>query len=203
VAVRSARKGPSQNSDRELVDATQRGDVDAFGILVRRYQQRVYGLAYQFVRCRAEAEDVTQETFLRAYQAMARFDLRHELVTWLFRIAVNLSLNSIRDRRAKRYSTTFDDDEIQDRVSETPPTYGRDPDRATYERQMAQALSEGIEMLSPTLRVTLILVCIDGLEQVEVAAILGCPEGTVSWRVHEARRKLHEYLATRGFGGDA
>jgi RNA polymerase sigma-70 factor (ECF subfamily) len=185
-----------------LVEATQQGEGDAFGALVRRYQQRIYALAYHLVQCRPEAEDVTQETFVRAYQAIDRFDVRNELGTWLFRIAVNLSLNSIRDRKAKRYAPAFDADRIQDLVSETRPSHGSDPARASHERQLARALCEGIEALSETLRTTLILVCVDGLEHADVATILGCPEGTVSWRVHEARRKLREHLALRGFGGE-
>lgn len=190
-------------TDRELVAQAKSGDAQAFGTLVRRYQRRIFRLAFHLVRTGAEAEDVTQETFVRAYQALDRFDGRSEPFTWLYRIAVNLSLNTIRARKATRDSTPSDDPRIEALLTETRPSQGSDPAAQTHQRQLAVALCEGIDKLSDTLRTTLILVCIDGVGHDEASKILGCPEGTVAWRVHEARRKLREYLAERGFGGEA
>jgi RNA polymerase sigma-70 factor (ECF subfamily) len=189
-------------TDRELVDRAKAGDSAAFGSLVRRYQRRIFRLAFHLVRTGAEAEDVTQETFVRAYQALDRFDGRSEPFTWLYRIAVNLSLNTLRARKSTRDSTSSDDPRIEALLTETRPSVGRDPAAASADKQMAAALIEGIDALSDTLRTTLILVCIDGAPHDEAAKVLGCPEGTVAWRVHEARRKLREYLAARGFGGE-
>ena len=195
-------------TDRELVDQAKaeraRGaNGQAFGTLVRRYQRRIFRLAFHLVRTGAEAEDVTQEAFVRAYQALDRFDGRSEPFTWLYRIAVNLSLNTLRARKASRDSTPSDDPRIEALLLETRPSQGGDPATATQQRQLAVALCDGIDLLSDTLRTTLILVCVDGLGHEDAAKILGCPEGTVAWRVHEARRKLREYLASRGFGGEA
>jgi RNA polymerase sigma-70 factor (ECF subfamily) len=190
-------------NDRELVEQAKAGDNQAFGMLVRRYQRRIFRLAFHLVRSGAEAEDVTQETFVRAYQAIDRFDGRSEPFTWLYRIAVNLSLNTLRSRKAGRDSTPSDDPRIEALLTETRPGQGSDPAMASQHRQLATALCEGIDTLSDTLRTTLILVCIDGLAHDDASKILGCPEGTVAWRVHEARRKLREYLATRGFEGEA
>ena len=189
-------------TDRELVAQAKSGDAQAFGTLVRRHQRRIFRLAFHLVRTGAEAEDVTQETFVRAYQALDRFDGRSEPFTWLYRIAVNLSLNTIRARKATRDSTPSDDPRIEALLTETRPSQGSDPAAATHQKQLAIALCDGIDKLSDTLRTTLILVCIDGVGHDEAAKILGCPEGTVAWRVHEARRKLREYLAGRGFGGE-
>lgn len=191
----------SSPTDRELVDRARAGDADAFGSLVRRHQKRIYRLAFHLVRSGAEAEDVTQETFVRAYQAIDRFDGRSEPFTWLYRIAVNLSLNAIRARKPTRNATPADDPRIAGLLTETRPSRG-DPAGESQRKQLAAALCEGIDALSDTLRTTLILVCIDGVSHEEASQILGCPEGTVAWRVHEARRKLREYLAARGFGGD-
>jgi RNA polymerase sigma-70 factor (ECF subfamily) len=191
----------SSPTDRELVDRARAGDADAFGSLVRRHQKRIYRLAFHLVRSGAEAEDVTQETFVRAYQAIDRFDGRSEPFTWLYRIAVNLSLNAIRARKPTRNATPADDPRIAGLLTETRPSQG-DPAGESQRKQLAAALCEGIDALSDTLRTTLILVCIDGVSHEEASHILGCPEGTVAWRVHEARRKLREYLAARGFGGD-
>ena len=190
-------------TDRELVVQAKSGNAQAFGTLVRRYQRRIFRLAFHLVRTGAEAEDVTQETFVRAYQALDRFDGRSEPFTWLYRIAVNLSLNTIRARKATRDSTPSDDPRIEALLTETRPSQGSDPAAQSHQRQLATALCDGIDKLSDTLRTTLILVCIDGVGHDEAAKVLGCPEGTVAWRVHEARRKLREYLTERGFGGEA
>ena len=190
-------------TDRELVEQTKAGDSLAFGMLVRRHQRRIFRLAFHLVRSGAEAEDVTQETFVRAYQAINRFDGRSEPFTWLYRIAVNLSLNTLRARKATRDSSTTDDPRVEALLRETRPSQGRDPATASQEKQLAAALCDGIDALSDTLRTTLILVCIDGLAHDDASKVLGCPEGTVAWRVHEARRKLREYLASRGFAGEA
>jgi len=192
----------SKPSDRELVQQSLQGDQNAFGLLVRRHQKRVFRLAFHLLRDGAEAEDVTQETFVRAYQALDRFDGRSEPFTWLYRIAVNLSLNAIRARKPSRGATPSDDPRIEALLLERRPSQGNDPAKASQERQLTQALMEGIDALSDTLRTTLILVCVDGVPHEEAAKILGCPEGTVAWRVHEARRKLRLHLAARGFEGE-
>lgn len=190
-------------TDRELVDQAKGGNSSAFGVLVSRYQRRIFRLSFHLVRSGAEAEDVTQETFVRAYQALDRFDGRSEPFTWLYRIAVNLSLNTLRSRKVTRDATPADDPRIEALLTETRPSHGRDPATASQQKQVAAALCDGIDALSDTLRTTLILVCIDGVAHEEASKILGCPEGTVAWRVHEARRKLRDYLAARGFGGEA
>jgi RNA polymerase sigma-70 factor (ECF subfamily) len=184
-------------SDGELVDLAREGDAQAFGQLVHRHQQRIQRLAMHLLRDRAEAEDVMQETFIRAYRALARFDGRSEPYTWFYRIAVNLSLNTLRARRSRRTSTESDDARLDALLSDRQ-TLADAPDDAAR-NQLYAALSQGIDELSDTLRTTLVLVCIDGRSHEEAAAVLGAPEGTIAWRVHEARRKLKEYMIKRGF----
>lgn len=185
-------------SDRALVDRAREGDTEAFGVIVRRYQKRIYRLAVHLLRDAAEAEDVTQDTFVRAYGALDRFDGRSEPFTWMYRIAVNLSLNAIRARKAKRAATTPDDPRIEGLLVEQRATHS-DPARLSADRQMALVLCEGLDDLSESLRTTLVLVSIDGLSHGEAAEVLGCPEGTVAWRIHEARRKLKSFMDTRGY----
>jgi RNA polymerase sigma-70 factor (ECF subfamily) len=182
---------------RELVDAARGGDSEAFGLLVRRHQKRIFRLAFHFLRSAAEAEDITQEAFVRAYGALERFDGRSEPFTWLYRITVNLSLNAIRSRKTKRRSASADDPRVEALMVERRPSQ-TDPARQASERQLAVALCEGIDLLSDTLRTTLILVAVDGLSHAEAGEVLGCPEGTISWRIHEGRRKLKKYLDERG-----
>lgn len=190
-------------TDRELVEQARTGNAQAFGTIVERYQKRIFRLAYHLVRNGAEAEDVTQETFVRAYQALDRFDGRSEPFTWLYRIAVNLSLNTIRARKTRRDAVPADDPRVEGLLLENRSSQGSDPARIAQEKQIAKVLCDGIDSLSDTLRTTLVLVCIDGMGHEEAAKVLDCPEGTVAWRVHEARRKLREHLEKQGFGGDA
>lgn len=185
-------------TDRELVDRARDGDAEAFGILVRRYQPRIHRLAVHMLRDRAEAEDVAQEAFIRAYQALARFDGRSEPYTWLYRIAINLSLNRIRARKTARTSHDSQDPRLDGLLTDKRPE-SADPRASAQRRELYLALCEGIDGLSDTLRTTLILVCIDGRSHEDASSILGAPEGTIAWRVHEARRKLREFLQTRGF----
>jgi RNA polymerase sigma-70 factor (ECF subfamily) len=203
VRVTKERKRPRREplmkpTDRDLVDRARGGDSGAFGELVRRHQGRIHRLAVHMLRDRAEAEDVTQETFIRAYNALARFDGRSEPYTWFYRITINLSLNRIRSRKTARTTHDTDDPRLDGVLIDKRPESG-DPGTAAQRRELYTALSSGIDQLSDTLRTTLILVCIDGRSHEEVAAILGAPEGTIAWRIHEARRKLKEFMEARGF----
>jgi len=198
--VTSARQQLPERTDRELVTAAREGDAEAFGLLVRRHQRRVYRLAVHLLKSAAEAEDVTQDTFVRAYGALDRFDGRSEPFTWIYRICVNLSLNALRSRKTRRASSP-DDPRIEGLLVDNRPA-GGSPARSTADKQLGRALVEGIDELSDTLRTTLVLVCIDGLSHAEAGEVLGCPEGTVAWRVHEARKKLRSRLSERGFDDD-
>ncbi len=189
----------AQLTDRDLVDRAREGDRRAFSELVRRHQRRIHRLALHMLRDRAEAEDVTQETFVRAFNALGRFDGRSEPFTWIYRIAVNLSLNAIRSRKAQRTSAApaSDDPRLEAILRDAAGSSVDPPDAAR--RQLYVALAEAIDALSETLRTTLILVCVDGRSHEEASQVLGAPEGTIAWRVHEARRKLREFMSKRGF----
>lgn len=190
-----------QRTDRELVEAARQGDREAFGALMRLHQRRVYRLALHLLRNAAEAEDITQETFVRAYGALDRFDGRSEPFTWIYRIAVNLSLNAIRARKTSQHSTPPDDPRVESLLVEQRPSLAN-PHGATEDKELAAILFRGIDGLSEVLRTTLVLVAVDGLSHTDASKILGCSEGTVAWRVHEARRRLREYLAQHGHGGE-
>jgi RNA polymerase sigma-70 factor (ECF subfamily) len=113
---------------------------------------------------------------------------------------VNLSLNALRSRKTRRASSP-DDPRIEPLLIDNRPA-GGSPARSSSDKQLGRALVEGIDELSDTLRTTLVLVCIDGLSHAEAGEVLGCPEGTVAWRVHEARKKLRGMLSERGFDDD-
>lgn len=189
----------SERTDRELVEAAQKGDAESFGVLMRRHQRRVYRLALHLVRNSAEAEDVTQDTFVRAYGALDRFDGRSEPFTWIYRIAVNLSLNAIRARKPSERASSPDDPRIESLLVERRAKLAS-PEAASEDKELAFALMSAIDSLSELLRTTLVLVIIDGVPHADAGKILGCSEGTVAWRIHEARRRLREHLAQHGHG---
>lgn len=186
---------PAPLTDNALVDKARSGDLSAFEELVKRHQARIYRLTAHILRSHGDADDLTQETFVRAYRALGRFDGRSEFFTWLYRIAVNLCLNALRSRKSRARNTTLEDARIDG--IEPNADSGR-PDEDALRKQTYALLCEGIDSLSETLRTTMILVCVDGVSHEEAAAILGAPAGTIAWRVHEARRKLREFMVERG-----
>jgi RNA polymerase sigma-70 factor, ECF subfamily len=183
----------AQVRDAVLVDRAKAGDQQAFGELVRRHQTRIFRVVAHIVKSSAIAEEITQETFVRGYRALASFDGRSEPYTWLYRIAVNLALNELRSQRTRGPIADVDDVRLAGFLQSTDNPQAAAQRKATY-----QALCEGIDALSEALRTTLILVCIDGVPHEGTAQILGIPEGTVAWRIHEARKRLREHLANRG-----
>jgi RNA polymerase sigma-70 factor (ECF subfamily) len=184
------------SDDHELVTAAKRGDKQAFGILVRRHQRRLYRVALHLLRDSNEAEDVTQDAFVRAYAALGRFDGRSQPYTWFYRIAVNLSLNRLRSRKRAVATSDIDDSRLDAFVADSRPSAS--PHRRATGHQLGQALSEAVDALSETLKTTLVLVVMEGVPQNEAAQILGCPEGTIAWRIHEARKKIRSALVTGG-----
>ena len=186
-------------SDRELVEQTKRGDATAFGMIVQRHQPRIFRLTVNMVRSSSDAEEITQEVFLRAYQAISRFDGRSEPYTWLYRIAINLSLNHLRARRSSRISGDTQDGRLEALLAERRPSMNADPHGDAARKRMYSVLCEGMDALSDSLRTTVILVCIDGRSHEDAAQILGAPSGTIAWRVHEARKKLKQFLEARGY----
>lgn len=180
------------DDEAKWLEQAQRGDAAAYGRLVRAHQRRVHATAMQLLGDRGEAEDATQETFLRAWRALDRFDGRAKLSTWLYRICVNVSLNTIR-RRRRAPSADLDDPRVPEPSAD--PTQGRSDPVAALERdEVERRLAQALDRLSPTLRSAVVLVLLQGLPHKEAAEVLGCPEGTVAWRIHEARRRLRDSL---------
>jgi RNA polymerase sigma-70 factor, ECF subfamily len=185
----------SDESD-ELARAKD-GDRDAFGALVRRYQRRVYATALHVLGNHGDADDVTQETFVRAFRGIARFDGRSDFFTWLYRITVNTALNHVRSN--KRVAALADAGAAEAAHDGGRPEALGVPERTPAEwlnlTQEVQRVLTAIAGLSPPLRVTLVLATVEQLPYKQIAEILEVPEGTIAWRVNEARRLLRERLA--------
>jgi RNA polymerase sigma-70 factor (ECF subfamily) len=177
-----------------LLERARSGDRAAFGSLVRLHHARIHRLAVQLTGGRGEADDVAQETFVRAWRAIDRFDGRAELFTWLYRICVNVALNHRRSR--KRETLDLGDPRIPEPQADGE---GADPQSSAAQAQAYRALYAAIDGLSESLRTTLILACVEQVPYADIASALGCSEGTVAWRVHEARRRLRDSLGEAWF----
>lgn len=196
---RRAHLAMTEPTEAQLLEAAQSGDARAFSRLVRMHQRRVYACAVQMLGDGGDADDAVQETFLRAWRAIARFDGRSQLSTWLYRVCVNVCLNHIRKR--KRHDASDLHDPRVPEPKADPSQGGSDPARVLEARQLQGQIGAALEGLSESLRTTVVLVLVHGMPQKEAAEVLGCSEGTIAWRIHEARRRLRLALAEDDAGG--
>jgi RNA polymerase sigma-70 factor, ECF subfamily len=183
------------NAEREaatataLVAAAKAGDRGAFAALVSRYRKRIFALALHITRSVSEADDIAQDVFLKAYRALPEFEGRSQFFTWVYRMTVNRSLNVRRDRARRG------EDELDDRLELAVVVDARsNPGREAELRQSYARLLRALDALPADMRTTVILVSLQGLAYGEVAVVQKISEGTVAWRMHEARRRLHEAM---------
>lgn len=178
--------------DHQLIRECLQGRIEAFGELVRRYQDRLYNTAYRFLSNADDARDVVQETFLHAYQALDTFKGDSLFFTWLYRIAMNSAINLKRKHRA----TLSIDWALEGRDAHEP----HDPDpssRPGYALEMAEeerSLQQALNRLSPEHRAVLIMKDMEGMKYEAMAEILEVPIGTIRSRLHRARLEMREIL---------
>jgi RNA polymerase sigma-70 factor (ECF subfamily) len=178
-------------SDWELVQQCQTGEMGAFQELVSRYHQKIYVVILGLVRNREDALEVAQETFFRAYRKIKGFQGGSSFYTWLYRIAVNIAIDS--QRRQKRNPLDFR--ETMDGLFEQQNEVAKDPFSDVHDRELREKLVSAINDLTPEHRAVIILRTIEGLSYKDIGEILGCSEGTVMSRLHYARKKLQEKLS--------
>ncbi|HET9627294.1 MAG TPA: sigma-70 family RNA polymerase sigma factor [Kofleriaceae bacterium] len=184
------------DEDPDLEPARQ-GDRAAFGRLVRRHHKRVYAAALHILGSHADADDVTQEAFVRAFRGLAGFDRRADVFTWLYRITVNTALNHLRSGRRGAALAQRGGHEAA-HVGGRPEALGLTPGDPSHHVERTREVSrvlDALATLSPALRITLVLATIEELPHKQIAEILEIPEGTVAWRINEARRVLKSRLA--------
>jgi RNA polymerase sigma-70 factor (ECF subfamily) len=186
-----------------LVQAARKGDPRAFEALVKRYRHRIFALALHMTGSPSDADDITQDAFVRAFRNMDRFEGRSEFFTWLYRIALNRALNVRRDQ-ARRRTADLDDPRV---VVAVAVDSGGDPGRALELRETYVCLVKAFDRLSPLLRTTVALTMMQGLSYPEAAVVLETTEGTVAWRIHEARKQMRvaieAYFTEKGGVGAA
>lgn len=180
-----------EEAERQLVRRAQAGEGEAFGELVRRYQRPVYRLAYRLLMHHADAEDVVQETFVRAYRYLQSFDPRRSFQRWLYAIAVRECHRL--QRREGRLSVVELDESLPD------PAWVSSPERVYAHRELGAEIQRALLKLSWHQRTALILSAVEGLPSAEVAEVLGCSATTARIHLFRARknlrRALHAYLA--------
>jgi RNA polymerase sigma-70 factor (ECF subfamily) len=185
------------NAEREaatassLVAQAKAGDQRAFEALVRRYRKRIFALALHITGSASEADDIAQEVFLKAFRALGEFEGRSQFFTWVYRMAVNRSLNAKRDR-ARRGEDPLDDPRLELAVAVDAR---QNPGRAAELRQTYARLLRALDSLPADMGTTVILVSLQGMSHGEAAVIMKVSDGTIAWRMHEARRRLTEAMA--------
>ena len=180
-------------ADEDLAAWAAGGDREAFGLLVQRYQRRVTGFLAQIVGDLEIARELTQETFLRVWGAIDRFDDTYRFSTWIFRIAHNLGVDHLRRRRVPTSSLHVEDREGRESQRE-PPDLGRDPLGHLENRELAGVLRRSIEALRPEYKELVLLRHFAGLSYREIAEMKGMPLGTVKNKLFRAHSVLREAL---------
>ncbi|TVR00495.1 MAG: sigma-70 family RNA polymerase sigma factor [Deltaproteobacteria bacterium] len=187
-----------EETDENLVKLARNGDDGAFQVLVRRYQRRVFHCCFGLVRNRDDAEDLVQETFVRVYRNLDRFEGSSSFYTWTYRIARNVSIDHL--RRANRQRTVdFDDgvavgDDADDTGLLARPL-NINPAAVAGRRELVDKLNEAARSLGDIHREVLMLREVEGLSYQEIADTLEISIGTVMSRLHHARKKMQRALA--------
>lgn len=182
-----------ETDDAILVERAQSGDAEAFRVLVERYSARIFRLAYRILGEEASAEDAVQETFLRAYRSLARFDARSQLGTWLHRIAANTSVEILRKNQRQR---SRQEQSIDEGTGEPAPLPSHDPgpDRRALSLEVERAVRGALSDLSPMERAAFVLRHFEGRSIAEICGALGLRESAGKQAIFRAVKKLRRVL---------
>jgi RNA polymerase sigma-70 factor (ECF subfamily) len=177
--------------DQLLVERVQRGDKQAFELLVSKYQRKLARLLSRFIRDPAEVEDVTQEAFIKAYRALPSFRGDSAFYTWLYRIGINTAKNYLvaMGRRAPT-TTEFDSEEAENFEGGELLHDINTPESALMTKEIAHTVNEAMEALPEELKTAIMLREIEGMSYEDIANIMNCPIGTVRSRIFRAREAI-------------
>lgn len=188
-----------QPDDLTLVQRAQGGDADAYDELVRRYQRQIYGVTYHMTSNHDDANDLTQEAFVKAWQALKTFKGDSSFFTWIYRIAVNRTLNHLKSRKFRdgKHAMSLNDLDVE---AENHPELvalvsDKTPRRAAALEELKEKLNAAIQRLSENHRTVVTLHDIQGLPHDEIAKILNCNTQTVRTRLFYARQQLQGILS--------
>ncbi|MGS2743233.1 RNA polymerase sigma factor RpoE [Halomonas sp. LS-001] len=184
----------TRETDQQLVERAQKGDNQAFDLLVKKYQHKIIGLIGRYVHDHSEVQDVAQEAFIKAYRALGNFRSESAFYTWMYRIAINTAKNHLvsRSRRPPGSDVDISDAEIVDQSGRLADS--ESPEAAIARDQLEAAVYEAIENLPDDLRTAITLRELDGLAYEDIAQIMQCPVGTVRSRIFRAREAVDEHI---------
>jgi len=192
-AVRRHRLVRKVSSDeKQLIQECLAGRTEAFGELVLRYQDRLYNALYRILSSADDARDVTQESFVQALQKLKTFRGQSAFYSWLFRIALNAAASH--QRRTRRKASSIDAGRERAGSDPVDPRPDTAPSHALEAQERHESVQLALSQIPAEFRVPLVLKEIEGLKYQEIAAILGCPIGTVRSRIHRARVELRQRL---------
>lgn len=174
-----------------LIAQAKSGHMEAYTELVRRVQVRIYNTIFGMTRNHEDADDLTQDTFMYAYKALGSFRENSSFYTWVYRIAVNLTLNALKKKGREKGREDFEDNAA---VLEKTEYASLSPEGDSLRREFRAKLEEAIESLAPAYKAAFSLVVLQEMPHSQAAEILGISENTVSWRMFKARKMLQERL---------
>lgn len=197
TVARSEADGPPPDPpDAVLVERVRTGDVAAYEELVRRNRSRIYGLIYNMTSHREDTEDLVQSVFIKAYRSLDRFRGQSAFSTWLYRIALNETLNFLPKRKRRTALSLNDLDQAVERDPDYVALVAREsPVRDVQRSELQKKLNAALQTLSEAHRTVVVLHDIEGLPHDEIARITGVPEGTVRSRLFHARQQLQAELS--------
>ncbi len=176
--------------DQKLIAKAQEGDLYSFDLLVKRYQRKVYYLAYRMLKNHDAADDIAQETFIKAYSSIKSFKLGLAFYTWLYRICMNLSINHL-----KRQKLVISESQFEEETSPLEKeTTDEDPLGLMVRREQEREIEHAISALPPKYKAVFVLRIYEDLSYEEIARTLKISLGTVMSRLFRARQKLQELL---------
>ena len=178
-------------TDTELVARVQQGDKSAFDLLVHRYQHRIIKLVGRYVREPADAQDVAQDAFIKAYRALPNFRGESAFYTWLYRIAINTAKNHLvaAARRPSDIDLGSNEDGEQFEIEDLKSTL-ETPERLLLTEEIRETVIDAIGKLPEDLRTAILLREVDGMSYEEIATVMACPIGTVRSRIFRAREAI-------------
>jgi RNA polymerase sigma-70 factor (ECF subfamily) len=182
--------------DDQLVAEAKNGDVEAFTELARRYQEKVFQTVLWMTKDQQDADDLCQEAFLHAYKHLRRFKQKSSFYTWIYRIAVNLTLNFLKKKMKEKKRSTIPVENYS--VEDMGFSEQFSPEKSSLRKELRHELKRAIGTLPDPYKMSFVLVVFQGMSHSQASKVLGCSENTISWRMFKARKmlqsKLYPYL---------
>lgn len=179
---------------RDLIIRAREGDQEAFRELVDAYRTRVASIAYGLVNNYEDARDISQEVFIKVYRSLARFDINKKFFTWLYRLTVNASIDFLRANKKRAHHESIN---AEDSFTQYPDLRPEKDVALLFEKtEQREIFYRIVQTLNPRQKMAFILCDLQGLPSAEAAEILDCPQVTLRWYLHEARKKIRQNVET-------